>query len=767
MRVYAFAALLGASLLLFLPRLPPCWCLIILLLANFILFAFSWSHRKIKKITTFILIASVFFSYACTVAHLRLAWQLPRKNENKAVIIQGIVASLPVRHSLHISFLFSMQRLAQHKITAKLVTLNWYGHAPDLHVGDVWQVMVKLKRIHGLANPGGFDYQAYALQHNIIATGYVTKSKLNQRLNSHWFYHPVDRLRQYFNQEIAQNVEDHSFMPMIQALVVGNKSGISQQQWQVLQHTGTNHLMVIAGLHIGLLSGLMFLLVYFFWRLLPRLTLVVTAKQAAAVMSLVTALVYSALAGFSIPTVRATVMLAVFMLALICKRHLTLGLGLAYALFVILILFPLAPFNVGFWLSFAAVATIFYAMSGRVAAKGLWWRWGRLQFAVSIGLIPFTLLLFQNASFISPIANSLVIPIVGFFVVPLSLLATGLYHFTAHFSMILFHLAQLGLHLAWYILVWCASQPFMSWQHAAPNWWSLVLAVLGVVVLLTPKGIPARFCGGFLLLPIMFLPVGAPKTNTAKFTLLDVGQGLASVVQTAHHVLVFDTGAKYSGNFNMGDAVVLPFLREQGIKKIDMLIISHGDNDHIGGAQAVLQAMPVIHIRTSVPNRFAPGRASLCLAGQHWQWDGVNFEFLYPNMQQLGLNNNSSCVLRVQVGNEAILLTGDIERHAERYLIEHHTSPLSANIIIAPHHGSKTSSTRSFLLAVHPHWGLFPVGYLNRYHFPSHLVLKRYHAFGIKTLQSDQSGAISLIIGKNIIIKPISYRWENLRFWRQ
>ena len=267
-------------------------------------------------------------------------------------------------------------------------------------------------------------------------------------------------------------------------------------------------------------------------------------------------------------------------------------------------------------------------------------------------------------------------------------------------------------------------------------------------------------------LPLFLSKPITPTFASAKFTLLDVGQGLASVLQTAHHVLVFDTGAKFGPGFNLGEAVVVPFLRSQGISKVDMMVISHGDNDHIGGAQSILSAMPVKQIVTSVPNRFKSRHANFCLEGEHWQWDGVKFRFLYPDKSHLGLDNNSSCVLRISVGKKHLLLTGDIEKTAEDSLLKQDGRYLRAQIIVAPHHGSKTSSSLDFLLKVRPKFVLFPVGYLNRYHFPSQQVLLRYQKLGAKLYRTDNDGAISLLLDKNRPIKPEAYLSLEKRFWR-
>jgi competence protein ComEC len=437
------------------------------------------------------------------------------------------------------------------------------------------------------------------------------------------------------------------------------------------------------------------------------------------------------------------------------------------ALFFVLLLHPLAVLSAGFWLSFAAVSVIFYGLGARVGQVTKWKVWVKLQLIVSIGLIPFTLLWFQNASLVSPIANAIVIPIVGFIVVPLSLLASVVSFISVPFSHLLFHLAVWVLSIAWHILVWFSGHSFGAWQYAVSNNFIMFSVVLGVLVLLAPKGWPARWLGIIFITPLFLIHPTAPKIGTAKFTLLDVGQGLASVVRTQHHVLVYDTGAKWGPNFNMGEAVVVPFLRQMGIGHIDMLMISHGDNDHIGGAASVLSVMPVAKVLTSVSKRFAKGRAQLCLAGMHWQWDEVKFAVLYPTASHLGLDNDSSCLLRVSAGDKHLLLTGDIEKTSEQFLLSKQKVDLAANVIVAPHHGSKTSSTLAFVKAVAPQWVFYPVGYLNRYHFPNQIVRHRYQTVGAQSLATDSAGAISFTLSQNKAIKPIAYRKAHRHFWWQ
>jgi competence protein ComEC len=772
MRLNAIALLVGMCVILFLPVLPSQQSLLLIFLTlslvSILLTQGRLKRSKPKnqyllKIVLYICLACLSFSYSVWTAQQRLSWQLPESLENQIMPVQGTIVSIPELKNDHFNFVFRIEQFPI-KLAPVLVNLNWYSPPPNVRVGQSWQVTVKLRKIHGFANPGGFDEEANMLQKNIGATGYVT-GKNNQLLATTKNYYFLDSLRQVIAQHIVTDLPNSPYAAMIQALTVGVKSGISSDQWQVMQRTGTNHLMVIAGLHIGLLSGLAFLIMNFVWRRHSQLPLIVPTPLVAALAALIMALIYSALAGFSIPTQRALIMLSVFLVATLWRRNLLLGLGIALALILVIVLQPLALFDAGFWLSFAAVTVILYGMGARLFPQNKWRTLLRLQFVVGLGLIPFTLLFFQNGSLIAPLANAIAIPIVGLVVVPLSLTGALFSFIWPSIANVMWHAAALLLEGVWWILVHLGEIPFLVWQQAIYSWWSLMAGICGWLLLFAPRGIPNRWLGVLWILPLIFTKPFAPIENSFKFTLLDVGQGLASVVQTAHHVLVFDTGAKFGADFDLGAAVVVPFLRHDGISKIDMLVISHGDNDHIGGAQSVLKNFPVKQIFTSVPQRFAPLVANECLAGQQWQWDGVQFKFLYPVPSMLGLDNNSSCVLRISVGNEHLLLTGDIEKPAEEVLVKTAANDLPAQILVAPHHGSKTSSTPLFAQAVHPKFVLYPVGYLNKYHFPSASVLMRYEQLGAHDFASNQCGAISLLISSDKISIPDCYRESHSKWW--
>lgn len=751
MRTLAVAGLLIASSLWFLPALPPLWgcvCLLFLVLLS------CW--KRYFRLGLLML----YFVYVCSFAGQNLSSQLPKSFENKVIDVYGQIVSLPVVGEHHVSFEFKLSSINSTPFRHK-VRLNWYGHYPKLKPGQFWRLQIKLKRAHGFANPGGFDYAGYLLQKGIVATGYVKGKATLVAIKGQW----LNRLRQHMANTISALAGQTPYTAMIKALVMGDKHGIAPAQWQILQKTGTNHLMVIAGLHVGMVTGLIFALFAWLWRRSERLMLMLATPRVAAIAAVMSALMYSALAGFSVPTIRATIMIAVFMLAIILRRPLSLGQGLLSALLIVLILQPLSVLTAGFWLSFGAVSVIFYGMSARLGRKNLWWKWGRLQWLVALGLMPLTLLWFHNASFISPIANSFAIPLVGLLVVPLSLLGSAIALINAKLASVLFWLATKILAFTWMGLHWFASLPLASVHFAPPSRISVLIAMLGLLLLLAPRAMPAKWLGMVFCLPIFLSSSKAPVMGGVRLTVLDVGQGLATVIQTAHHSMVYDTGAKWGDDFDMGQAVVVPYLQHQGIRHLDLMMISHGDNDHIGGAASILKVMPVERIATSVPYRFPKRHANYCLAGQHWQWDGVYFRVLYPTQSTLGQDNNSSCVLRISTGRQAILLTGDIEKAAEQFLVNHQANYLPATLIVAPHHGSNTSSTLGFLHKVHPSDVIYSTGYLNRFHFPSKAVVQRYQKFDSRAWNTAVDGAVSVTMQAGKVLKILPYREQAKRFW--
>jgi len=750
MIIQSLAFLLGILMLQHFTHLPHLYWVGILLS---VAIALAWFFKK----SFYGLIALMLgFSWALWYSHHNLDEGIPKDIEGKTIEVTGYIASLPVYSEHGVSFLFNIEKIG-------IVKLNWRNAKKHLTVGDKWHLSVRLKKIHGSLNPGGFDYEGWALQAGIRGAGYVINKGDNVFIASYWYHAPLDRLRQYLQHNIEKNLPKSPTSPWIEALIIGERHNIPQESWNVLRNTGTNHLMAIAGLHIGLMAALMHHCVSRLVSCMPRLVLLLPAQQAGAIAALIMALIYSALAGFSIPTQRACLMLTVFLMTVLLRRKVMGWNTWAIALLLVLLINPLDVMTESFWLSFGSVALIIYGMSGRLNPRGLWWKWGRVQWVIAVGLIPLSIGLFHQFSLIGFIANTISIPWVAFLVVPICLLGTAGLLISAKLGGSILGLADKLLSLLWWILSYLSHLSWASFPLVMPNVYVLVAACVGFLLLLLPAGLPGRYLGIIWILPLLFYKAPSPKIGEAWLTLLDVGQGLSAVVQTNRHLLIFDTGPRLSEQFDAGENEITPFLYTLGTKKIDGLVISHGDNDHIGGAGAILKHFPVQWIKTSVPEKLPS--AQYCLAGESWEWDHVQFKFLYPAKEDLGSNNDSSCVLLVSAGKNHILLTGDIEKEAEKNLAEYQSSSLASQILIAPHHGSKTSIRDDFIQAVHPTYVLYATGYRNRYHFPHEKTIEKYNQIGAQQLDTVTSGAIQIKISDKGIHAPLQYRKEAGGYW--
>lgn len=751
---YALAFLCGILLLQQFTQLPATssfWFMSILLVVSvFIL---------IKKYLKLLIIFLLGFGWALTYVNWQSVWRLPDALEGRTVVIEGYIASIPNTTSQQTTFLFSLKTINQQPAHG-LLRLHWRSKH-NLKAGDAWQFTVRLKRIHSLLNPGSFDEEANALQTDVRASGNIIKP--GNLLLSHWYHYPLTRIRQYFKIQIENLLPVSQTSPWIVALAVGERQNIAAEQWQILRNTGTNHLMAIAGLHIGMLAGVAHFCIAGLWRRIPRLTLKLPAQQAGAIAALCLAILYSALAGFSIPTQRACIMLSIFLSALLLRRQLSIWHSWSCALMIVLIMNPLDVLTESFWLSFSSIALIIYGVSKRLRPTGIWWKYGRIQWVIAVGLIPFSICLFKQFSCIAFIANLIAIPWVAFCVVPLTLLGLCVLLCSQSIGGSILWLADKMLGLLWVILTYLSHLSFAVWDITVP-FWMILIAVVGMLILLIPSGFPGRWLGMVGFLPMIFYQAPTPRNGEVWLTLLDVGQGLAAVVQTHKHILIFDAGPRLNEHFDMGENIVLPFLHTLNKHRVDMLVISHGDNDHIGGAGAILKNFAVLRIKSSVPEKFTLP-ASLCLRGERWQWDKVDFKFLYPTLAHLNLNNDSSCVLKISSGKQHILFTGDIEKSAETYLLEQNVSDLAATILIAPHHGSKTSALDEFVAAVAPKYVLFATGYRNRYHFPHEVVMQKYQALGAHVYDTAKVGAIQIHLNAHTIQSPILYRFHHAHYW--
>ncbi len=422
----------------------------------------------------------------------------------------------------------------------------------------------------------------------------------------------------------------------------------------------------------------------------------------------------------------------------------------------------------GFWLSFGAAALILYVMAYRLKPSRWLAEYGKVQWAMTIGLIPILLAMFQQVSLVSPVANAFAIPLISLVVAPLTLLGAVLPVAAPLW------LAHTVMGWTMILLEWLNSLPQVVWTQHAPPAWSIAAGMMGVLWILLPRGFPARWLGFLLLLPMFLNAPEPPAHGAVRPIVFDVGQGLAVAAQTRHHALLYDTGPDFGDGADSGNRILVPSLRAMGIARLDGLILTHNDTDHTGGAASVMQAMPIEWMLSSLPDEHPLLQQAVdsqhCTDGQAWQWDGVSFEILHPDADSYGnttvRDNNRRCVLRISTGGQHILLTADIEKETEQRLLREHRDKLPASLLTVPHHGSKTSSTDDFVDTVQSGYAVFTVGYLNRFGHPKQEVVQRYMHSGAEILRSDQDGAILAVMDTQGL-QVERYRRTHHRYWMQ
>ena len=723
-------------------------------------------------------------SYTCWRSTMVLADELPEAAMGRNLQITGVVDSLPDRTVRGQRFLFRVEQAAGRYNIPELIQLSvWQKDADGEFVDDAiprnfqpgerWSLTVRLKRPHGLANPHGYDAEARLFEMGVRATGYV---RSGARLDA-FVATPttlIARLRYRIRERFEQILPPDAYPDagILTALAIGDQKAIPGDLWQVFAKTGTTHLMSISGLHVTLFSGLVAVLVAFFWRRLPALAARMPAQRAGIFCGWFAAAFYTLIAGAGIPALRTLFMLSVGALAVLTGRHVSPFRILSLALVVVLLFDPWAGMSPGFWLSFTAVGLLLWAALAEHGGEDeqasigqrlrRWMRgFGRTQWAVTIGTLPFLLLFFSQFSLISPLTNAVAIPWVSGVVTPLTILAL-----VVPWDGLLV-LADALLSPLMTLLTWSASLPVAIWHAPVPTPLVFMLALLGALWWLMPAGLPGRWMAIFLCLPLVWPQTAQLPAGHARIEVLDVGQGLAVVVRTQRHTLLYDTGPYFSSVADAGDRVIVPYLRAIGVDRLDGLVVTHRDTDHSGGAQSVLESMPVGWVADAPDTRFAssvPGvRSQTCAMGQSWSWDGVTFEFLYPTAAGRDKDldsNHQSCVMRVSAGGRTMLLTSDIEAPDESWLIDHGLS--HSDVMLVPHHGSGTSSTAAFVDAVSPEVVIVPVGYRNRYRHPKPEVMAAYEARKIRVLRTDTGGMIRVDLpGLDIQ----AYRETRRRYW--
>lgn len=760
--LFALGTLIGATVLNFFSTLPEVdtvlyWSASGLLLP---LAVHLLSSRAIHKQFCVLLLASIVgFGFAYQQARERLGWQLAPALWGQTLKVKGTVTGISQWHQQTLRFDLNAQEI-EGNLVKEMPTwrLFWPKASQLLNEGDKIEALVKLEPPWHLANPGCFDQQKQLFIEGVRAKGKILRLNAVYPSNQR----SITRLRQSLNEQMANLLADKPLLGVIQATTLGLYKNITPYQWQVFQMTGTTHAIAISGLHISLVAILFGGFVTFLAKRITVLTLLYPARFYGAIAAMLSATLYCAIAGFSIPTQRSLAMILVALYTLLTRQKILSWDLLALAWLGIGLFDPLATLQIGFWLSFGCVAALIYGSSQE--GKSTWRKWIMPQLIVFVGLLPMGVFFFHQTSLVSPIANFIALPIINVFVIPPSLLALILMQISLPMAEFALNIAHGALYFIWQVLDKLTHIPYGMWYFGDVPVLTCVVALIGVIILLAPKGFPGKQLGWFGLLPMLCYQHPATKEGEFQLTLLDVGQGLAAVIKTQNHVLLYDVGPQYGRDNDAGKRVIKPYLQTQQIRKIDRIIISHGDLDHRAGLDSVYNLLQG-DIYTSEPKRLTQ-YAKLCQELTEWEWDGVRFIMLNQAASQAKNRNDRSCVLKVMTRKHSVLLTGDIEKGAEAQLLALTPNLLTSSIIVVPHHGSLTSSSIEFVKQVDAKYALYPVGFGNHYGFPKTDILRRYQENGSHNIDISQSGALIFQLNnEDELTPPTRWRDTSLQYW--
>lgn len=729
----------------------------------------AWRWRRRWPAALLLAASCVALGFAATAwrAQQRLDDRLPAALEGQDLLVTGVVAELPRSTATGTRFVFQTEsstlRGAPVAVPAKL-SLGWYRTADEdsllvapgeeIRAGQRWALPVRLRQPHGSLNPHGFDLELWLFERGIGGSGYVRSRpdtpavKLGDGVG-----HPVERLRQHVRDAIQAHVADPAAAGVVAALAIGDQAAIDRHGWELFRNTGVAHLMSISGLHVTMFAWLAGALIGWLWKRHPRLPLRWPAPFAARWGGLFAAAAYALLAGWGVPAQRTVWMIAVVVLLRSAGLRWPLPLVLLSAALAVTLADPWALLQPGFWLSFVAVALLVAAEPARpvVDQPQPGWRGRgsallrsglRTQMVATVGLAPLSLVFFQQVSLVGFVANLLAIPLVTLLVTPLALLGMLL--------------PPLWLLAAWLIqalsavLQQLAGLPWAMWTSAVAPPWAVACGLLAGALAVLPLPWRLRGLALPLMLPLLLPPLQRPEAGRFELVAADVGQGTAVLVRTKLHLLLFDSGPAYSPEADAGGRVLLPLLRARGERQIDLLMLSHRDSDHVGGAAALLAGVPVALISSSLAAdhpllQLGPPHRR-CDAGQRWTWDGVSFEVLHPGADEhlaAAKPNAVSCVLRVQGSQTSALLSGDIEAAQESALVRRGLA-VRTDVLLVPHHGSRTSSTAAFIAAIAPRIAVVQAAYRSRFGHPAPDVVARYESRGIELVRSSRCGAWTL-----------------------
>ncbi len=697
-------------------------------------------------------------------AQQRLAQRLPAALEGVDLLVNGQVIGLPRQGPEGLRFMFEVEQAlsatGQVVTLPPLLSLGWYAGyddqamldepRADLCAGERWRLPLRLKRPHGLLNPHGHDLEMLWFAQGAGASGHVRELRGGQAatrlaLARAW---SVDGWRQSLRDAIHRQVNDVRVAGVLAALMVGDQGGIDRADWELFRQTGIAHLVSISGVHVTMFAWLAGALVGRAWRRWPVAMLWLPAPQAARWGGLLLAAAYAVLAGWGVPAQRTVLMLAAAALLRSLGLRWPWLLVLVLAAVLVTVLDPWALLQPGFWLSFCAVGLLLLSEPVTADKPSPGWRGqlrghGRAQLVASLGLAPLSLVFFQQLSLVGLLANLVAIPLVTLLITPLALLGA--------LWAPLWSMAGWAVQALVALLSHLANWPLAQWTAAAAPAWAVASGLLAALLGVLPLPWSLRWLALPLALPLLWPPLVRPEPGQFDLLAVDVGQGTAVLVRSRHHLLVYDSGPQYgqTGGGDAGAQVLLPLLRALGHRQIDSLMLSHRDSDHVGGAAALLTALTVGRLHSSLEDGHVLRQRDLpqqrCLAGQRWQWDGVDFEVLHPQATDYAGTpkpNTVSCVLRIQDSQgRSALLTGDLESAQEAALVRRLGSALKSDVLLVPHHGSKTSSSLGFLQAVQPQVAVVQAAYRSRYGHPAAEVMQRYHALAVPVVRSDDCGA--------------------------
>ena len=696
--------------------------------------------------------------------------QLPSVLEGRTLPVTGVITTVPSQGETSIRFRFAPHGRADLPHTLQLTWIE-SGYLPQ--IGEYWHLEVRLRRPRGLVNPGGFDYAGWLFREEIGATGIVVSDGDN-RLVTRSRSTPVSRLRQRFNERMQARFPPGDARAVMLAVGSGTRQEISSAAWQRYAVTGTSHLVAVSGLHVGLAAGSAFL---FTWMIAGALFRKRPVRDFALIVAAGTALWYAQVTGFAVPAQRAFLMFAMFALALLLRRRLCKWRILSLVGVAVLLQSPLSFLKPGFKMSFLAVAVIFFAIAV-VQTPLLRFPLRRLQGMVSsmrsllriqcdllLGLFPLTVLLFDRAAFAAPVVNLLVLPVFNIVAVPFCLFGMFLDGALEPVGDLFLGVAYRGVEWALAIIAWFAEIPALSIVTPELDMTLRTALWLPLLKVLMPPGWPGRSVAYVAIVAVTTHTPPVPRAGCLAVTVLDVGQGLAVVLRSADHVLLYDTGPAFRGGGNAATYVVVPFLRAAGIRQIDRLVVSHADIDHAGGLTSILRSTETALIIAGEEPQMPGIIARPCRAMEAWVVDGVEYRFLHPRNPGAWQGNNRSCVLLVTVGEHRLLLTGDIERPVE-LLLEYRDKLAAVQAAVVPHHGSATSSSVALIDAVQAELAIVSAAYGNRWGLPKPEVVARWETSGSWVVNTADSGAISLqyCLGENVL-PPRLEREAARRIW--